>query len=263
MSDNSSTASTPAPEFLDPGAGRPRIAYRRIPGKSPGVVFCTGFMSDMTGSKAVVIEQFAREAGLACLRFDYSGHGESEGKFAEGSIGAWFADAVAAFDALTQGPQIIVGSSMGGWIALLLARARPQRVKALVGIAAAPDFTEDLMWGEMPPATRAELMDKGVIHQPSQYGEEPYTITKKLIEDGRDHLVLRGPLEFAGPVRLLHGMKDTDVPWRLAPKIAETLTSDDVRVTLIKDGDHRLSRDQDLALLRATLAELSLETAIT
>jgi pimeloyl-ACP methyl ester carboxylesterase len=190
------------------------------------------------------------------LRFDYSGHGESEGSFEEGTIGAWFADALAAFDALTEGHQIVVGSSMGGWIALLLARARPERVAALVGIAPAPDFTEDLMWAKMTPEKREELLARGVIHEPSDYGEKPYAITKALIEDGRRHLLLRGPLAVSGKVRLLHGMRDPDVPWELSPKIASVLTAADVRVTLIKDGDHRLSRDQDLDLLRATLGEL-------
>jgi pimeloyl-ACP methyl ester carboxylesterase len=213
-------------------------------------------MSDMTGSKAVAIEAFARARGHACLRFDYSGHGESEGAFEKGTIGSWFADALAAFDALTEGPQIVVGSSMGGWIALLLARARPARVAGLVGIAPAPDFTEDLIWAPMPEAQRAELSAKGVLYQPSDYGEKPYAITKALIEDGRNHLLLRAPLAFDGKVRLLHGMQDPDVPWELSPKIAAVLTAADVRVTLVKDGDHRLSRDQDLDLLRATLAEL-------
>jgi pimeloyl-ACP methyl ester carboxylesterase len=244
------------PEFLARGASNPRIAYRRIRGKSPGIVFCTGFMSDMTGSKAVAIEEFARARGQACLRFDYSGHGESEGRFEDGTIGSWFADALAAFDALTEGPQIVVGSSMGGWIALLLARARGQRIAGLVGIAPAPDFTEDLIWAKMPPEKRAELMEKGVLYEPSEYGEKPYAITRALIDDGRKHLLLRGPLAFDGKVRLLHGMHDPDVPWELSPKIASVLTAADVRVTLIKDGDHRLSRDQDLDLLRATLAEL-------
>lgn len=245
-----------SPDYLDRGNSNPRIAYRRIRGKSPGVVFCTGFMSDMTGSKAVAIEAFARARGHACLRFDYSGHGESEGTFEEGTIGSWFADALAAFDALTEGPQIVVGSSMGGWIALLLARARPARVAGLVGIAPAPDFTEDLIWAPMPEAQRAELLAKGVVYQPSDYGEKPYAITKALIEDGRNHLLLRAPLAFDGKVRLLHGMQDPDVPWELSPKIAAVLTAADVRVTLVKDGDHRLSRDQDLDLLRGTLAEL-------
>lgn len=245
-----------SPDYLDRGISNPRIAYRRIRGKSPGIVFCTGFMSDMTGSKALAIEEFARERGHACLRFDYAGHGESEGKFEEGTIGSWFADALAAFDALTEGPQVVVGSSMGGWIALLLARARPSRVAGLIGIAPAPDFTEDLIWATMPEARRAELFAKGVLHQPSDYGEKPYAITAKLIEDGRRHLLLRGPFAYDGPVRLLHGMRDPDVPWELSPRIASVLTSADVRVTLVKDGDHRLSRDQDLDLLRATLGEL-------
>jgi pimeloyl-ACP methyl ester carboxylesterase len=244
------------PEFLARGASNPRIAYRRIRGKSPGIVFCTGFMSDMTGSKALAVAEFARARGQACLRFDYSGHGESDGRFEDGTIGGWFADALAAFDALTEGPQVVVGSSMGGWIALLLARARALRVAALVGIAPAPDFTEDLIWAKMPPAKRDELLARGVIHEPSDYGEKPYAITKALIEDGRRHLLLRAPLAFEGKVRLLHGMRDPDVPWELSPKIASVLTTADVRVTLIKDGDHRLSREPDLDLLRATLAEL-------
>jgi pimeloyl-ACP methyl ester carboxylesterase len=245
-----------SPDYLDRGISNPRIAYRRIRGKSPGIVFCAGFMSDMTGSKAVAIEAFARDRGHACLRFDYSGHGESEGSFEEGTIGSWFQDALAAFDALTEGPQIVVGSSMGGWIALLLARARPARVAGLVGIAPAPDFTEDLIWAKMPPSKRSELMEKGVLYEPSEYGEKPYAITRALIEDGRNHLLLRGPLAYDGSVRLLHGMRDPDVPWELSPKIASVLTAADVRVTLVKDGDHRLSRDQDLDLLRGAIAEL-------
>jgi pimeloyl-ACP methyl ester carboxylesterase len=245
-----------SPEYLARGASKPRIAYRRIRGKSPGIVFCAGFMSDMTGSKALAIEAFARERGRACLRFDYSGHGDSEGKFEDGTVGSWFEDSLAAFDALTEGPQIVVGSSMGGWIALLLARARPERAAALVGIAPAPDFTEDLIWAKMPAAKRAELMEKGVLYEPSAYGEKPYAITRALIEDGRKRLLLRGPLAYDGRVRLLHGMRDPDVPWELSPKIASVLTAADVRVTLIKDGDHRLSREPDLDLLRATLAEL-------
>ena len=213
-------------------------------------------MSDMTGSKAMAIEAFARERGQACLRFDYSGHGESEGKFEEGTIGSWFQDALAAFDALTEGPQTVVGSSMGGWIALLLARARAERVAALVGIAPAPDFTEDLIWANLSAARRDELMTKGVFYEPSEYGEKPYPITRALIEDGRKHLLLRGPLAYDGKVRLLHGMLDASVPWEISPKIASVLTAADVRVTLVKDGDHRLSRDQDLDLLRGTLSEL-------
>ncbi len=242
--------------FVRPGPHLPRIAYRRIRGKSPGIVFCTGFMSDMTGSKALAVEEWAKRRGQACLRFDYRGHGESDGRFADGTIGLWRDDALGVFDAQTEGPQIVVGSSMGGWIALLLALARPARVAGLVGIAAAPDFTEDLIWEKLPPPLRARLASDGFFEQPSAYGETPYTITRALIEDGRKHLLLRGPIAYDGRVRLLHGMLDPDVPWQWSPKIAEKLTGADVRVTLVKDGDHRLSREQDLKLLTDALEEL-------
>jgi pimeloyl-ACP methyl ester carboxylesterase len=248
----------PDPDFFaHPDPSAPRIAYRRIRGKSPGIVFCPGFMSDMAGSKAVAVEAWAAAKGLSCLRFDYRGHGLSEGRFTDGTIGLWTEDALGVFDALTDGPQIVVGSSMGGWIALNLALARPTRVAALVGIAAAPDFTEDLIWAKLPPALRARLEADGILHQPSEYGDTPYPITRKLIEDGRSHLRLRGPIAYEGRVRLLHGMKDPDVPWQWSPKIAERLVAADTRVVLVKDGDHRLSRPQDIALLEATLAELA------
>lgn len=211
----------------------------------------------MAGSKAVAVEAWAAAKGLSCLRFDYRGHGLSEGRFTDGTIGLWTEDALGVFDALTDGPQIVVGSSMGGWIALNLALARPTRVAALVGIAAAPDFTEDLIWAKLPPALRARLEADGILHQPSEYGDAPYPITRKLIEDGRNHLRLRGPIAYEGRVRLLHGMKDPDVPWEWSPKIAEKLVAADTRVVLVKDGDHRLSRPQDIALLEATLAELA------
>jgi len=248
----------PDPDFFaHPDPSAPRIAYRRIRGKSPGIVFCPGFMSDMAGSKAVAVEAWAAAKGLSSLRFDYRGHGLSEGRFTDGTIGLWTEDALGVFDALTDGPQIVVGSSMGGWIALNLALARPTRVAALVGIAAAPDFTEDLIWAKLPPALRARLEADGILHQPSEYGDAPYPITRKLIEDGRNHLRLRGPIAYEGRVRLLHGMKDPDVPWQWSPKIAEKLVAADTRVVLVKDGDHRLSRPQDIALLEATLAELA------
>lgn len=211
----------------------------------------------MAGSKAVAVEAWAAAKGLSCLRFDYRGHGLSEGRFTDGTIGLWTEDALGVFDALTDGPQIVVGSSMGGWIALNLALARPTRVAALVGIAAAPDFTEDLIWAKLPPALRARLEADGILHQPSEYGDAPYPITRKLIEDGRNHLRLRGTIAYEGRVRLLHGMKDPDVPWQWSPKIAEKLVAADTRVVLVKDGDHRLSRPQDIALLEATLAELA------
>jgi pimeloyl-ACP methyl ester carboxylesterase len=234
----------------------PRIAYRRLAGKSPGVVFCPGFKSDMEGAKATAVSDWAKRRGQACLRFDYRGHGRSDGRFEDGTIGQWFEDTLGVFDALTDGPQIVVGSSMGGWMGLLLARARPDRVAAFVGIAAAPDFTEDLMWDRMPPELRARLERDGVIEQASEYGDHPYTITHKLIEDGRKHLLLRVPLAYEGRVRLLQGMQDKDVPWQWSLKIAETLTTPDAQVVLVKDGDHRLSRDADILLLTQTLDSL-------
>ena len=232
------------------------IAYHRTRGKSPGVVFLGGFMSDMTGTKAVTVEAFCRSRGQAFLRFDYRGHGASSGRFEDGTIGLWADDALAAFDQLTEGPQILVGSSMGGWIALLTALARRERVAGLVGIAAAPDFTEDLLWPALSPDQRAALTRDGVLRLPSEYGDKPYSITLRLIEDGRRHLLLRSPIGLACPVRLLHGMRDPDVPWQRSLRLAEQLAAPDVRVALIKGGDHRLSREQDLKLLCRTLEEL-------
>lgn len=243
------------PSFLDIGQGE-RIAYYQTRGRQPGVVFCGGFMSDMTGTKALALEAHAKQRGQAFLRFDYRGHGQSSGQFADGTIGAWVDDALAVFDALTEGPQILVGSSMGGWIALLLARARAERIAGLIGIAAAPDFTEDLMWAEFDEAERETLRTERVLHQPSDYSDEPYTITMDLIEDGRRHLLLRAPLPIAVPVRLLQGMKDSDVPYRHALRLAERLEGDDVQVRLIKNGDHRLSTERDLAILCHTLDSL-------
>jgi len=233
------------------------IAYHRTRGKSPGVVFLGGFMSDMTGTKAVTLEEFCRARGQAFLRFDYRGHGASSGRFEDGTIGLWADDALAAFDQLTDGPQILVGSSMGGWIALLTALARRGRVAGLVGIAAAPDFTEDLLWNAFPPDQRAALLREGVVRLPSEYSDKPYSIALKLIEDGRRHLLLRETIDLACPVRLLHGMRDPDVPWQRSVKLAEQLAAPDVRVVLVKDGDHRLSREQDLALLCRSVEELS------
>ena len=235
--------------------GLPRLAYCATPGTWPGIVFLGGFGSDMSGTKATALEAAAITRGQAFLRLDYSGHGQSEGRFTDGTIGDWFTDALAIFDAVTAGPQILVGSSMGGWIALLLALARPDRVKAMVGIAAAPDFTARLISEELTDAQRATLMRDGILYRPSEYGD-PMPITLKLVEDGNSRLLLDGPVPFAGPVRLLHGQRDPDVPWQIALRIAERLESDDVRATLIKDGDHRLSRPQDLALIIATVEGL-------
>ena len=213
-------------------------------------------MSDMTGSKALAIEDHARRQGRACLRFDYQGHGASSGAFADGTIGLWAGDAIAAFDALTEGPQVLVGSSMGGWIMLLLALARPERVAGLLGIAPAPDFTEDLMWQSFDAEARATLERDGLLRQPSDYGEEPYIITRALIEDGRDHLLLRAPIPLTCPVRLIHGMADKDVPWQTSVRLSEALASEDVEIQLVKAGGHRLSEPDDLARLTQTLDEL-------
>jgi pimeloyl-ACP methyl ester carboxylesterase len=232
------------------------IAYRRTPGRAPGVVFLGGFRSDMSGTKAIALEAHCRRVGRAYVRLDYRGHGESTGRFEDGTIGLWAGDAIAVLDAATEGPQILVGSSMGGWIMLLAALARPDRVTGLVGIAAAPDFTEDLIWARYPQEVRDAIMREGVILQPSEYDPNGYPITRGLIEDGRKHLLLRAPIDLGCPVRLLHGMRDPDVPWQTALRLTEGLTSDDVTVTLIKDGDHRQSRDQDIARICAAVDAL-------
>ncbi len=230
-----------------------RLAWRRIPGRGTGVVFLSGFNSDMTGTKAEFLAGWCEARGTPFLRFDYSGHGASGGRFIDGTIGRWAEDAACVIDALAPGPQVLVGSSMGGWIALLLARRRAPR--ALVGIAPAPDFTEDLMWAEFPPEVREAIERDGVWQRPSDYGA-PYPITRALIEDGRRHLLLRGPLPIEVPLRILQGQRDPDVPWQHALRIAEAVTGADVRIHLVKDGDHRLSRPEDLALLGETLAPL-------
>jgi pimeloyl-ACP methyl ester carboxylesterase len=239
---------------LDRGDGV-ELAWKHDVGAQPTVVFLPGFRSDMTGDKATMLAEHCIERGQAMLRFDYSGHGASGGRFEDGTIGIWTNDALAVIDKQTDGPLILVGSSMGGWIALLAALERRDRIAALIGIAAAPDFTEALMWQALSFEQRATLMQNGVLHVPSQYGE-PTPITRALIEDGRKHLLLADPIALDCPVRLLHGQCDADVPWELALRIADELTSTDVRVILIKDGDHRLSRPQDLALLCETLAAL-------
>jgi pimeloyl-ACP methyl ester carboxylesterase len=239
---------------LDRGDGI-ELAWIRAAGRGPTVVFLPGYRSNMTGEKASMLADFCAARGQALLRFDYSGHGASGGAFEDGTIGIWAADALAVIDAQSEGRLVLVGSSMGGWIALLTALARPERVAGLVGIAAAPDFTEALMWNALAPAERATLLRDGVLLAPSQYGE-PYVITRALIEDGRRHLLLDAPIAIDCPIRLLHGQRDPDVPWETALRIAERVVSEDVRVILVKDGDHRLSRQQDLALLRETIASL-------
>ena len=231
------------------------LAWVRLSGGAPTVVFLPGFRSDMTGDKATALAAFCGARGVGMMRFDYSGHGVSGGDFLDGTIGAWAADALDVVDVLTSGPLVLVGSSMGGWIALLAALARPERVVGLVGVAAAPDFTQRLMWDSMAPAERAVVERDGVLYVPSQYGE-PTPITRRLIEDGAKHLLLGGRIPIRCPVRLLHGQADPDVPWELSLRVAEQVETPDVRVVLVKDGDHRLSRPADLALLRQTVAAL-------
>jgi len=235
------------PSYLTTPAGR-RLAYRQTPGSGPGVVFLGGFKSDMEGTKALWLEDRARETGRAFLRFDYSGHGASSGAFTEGSIGDWTADARAVIEAVTEGPQILVGSSMGGWIALLLARAMPDRVAGLVTVAAAPDFTEDAMWAGFDAEQRAALVSDGQVALPSDYGD-PYVITRRLIEDGRDHLVLRTPLDLPFPARFLQGTADADVDISVALALLDHATGPDIRLTLVKGADHRFSDADCLALI--------------
>lgn len=232
------------------------IAYRRRQGSAPGVIFLAGFRSDMNGNKALFLDDYCARRGCGYVRYDHFAHGRSSGDFADVTIGRLAEDAVAVIDSLSQGPQVLVGSSLGGWIMLLAALARPERVRALVGIAAAPDATEDLMWAELDPEEHASLSRDGFVRRPSQYSPEGYVYTRALIEEGRSHLVMRAPIPIACPVRLLHGMRDPDVPWRTSLALAEKLDSRDVTVNLIKDGDHRLSTDDNLALLARTLEPL-------
>ena len=242
-------------EYLETEAGR-RIAYERHEGRGPGVVFLGGFRSDMTGTKAQFLHDWAREQGRAFLRFDYSGHGQSSGAFEDGAIGDWAADAMAAVARLTAGPQILVGSSMGGWIALLLAREMPVHVAGLVTIAAAPDFTEDSMWQGFDADQRAVLEEVGHIALPSEYGE-PLVITKRLIADGRNHLVLRAPLDLPFPVRMLQGTADADVDQGVALRLLDHVTGPDIHLTLVKGADHRFSDPACLDLIAAALAEVT------
>ena len=233
------------------------IAYHARAGKSPGVLFCGGFKSDMTGAKAMALDEACANAGRPFVRFDYLGHGASSGEFRAGTIGRWRDDTLAVLDELTTGPQIVVGSSMGGWLALLAAMARPERVSGLVLVAPAPDFTEALVWASMTAAQREALLRDGVLLEPSEYSAEPYAITLKLIEEGRHHLILDAGIPFNGPVRILHGMKDADVPWRHSLRLIEALKTADVTMTLYKTGDHRLSGPAQLADLCAAVEALA------
>lgn len=235
-------------------AGR-RLAYHATAGEAPGIVFLGGFKSDMEGTKALEMEAWAARKGRAFLRLDYSGHGSSEGTFTDGCIGDWYEDALAVIAAATTGPQVLVGSSMGGWIALLIARDHPERVAGLVTIAAAPDFTEDGFWTDFTAAQRAELMEKGQVAVPSDYGE-PYVITKRLIEEGRERLVLRRPLPLPVPVRMVQGTADTAVTTTTALRLLDHAQCDDIRLTLVRGSDHRFSEKDDLELIRRSVVDV-------
>jgi len=242
-------------ERLDRGDGN-FVAYVRSDGKSPEVAFLGGFRSDMTGTKAIALDAWARKERRAFLRFDYLGHGQSSGKFEDGTIGRWLEDSLAAIDRLTTGKLVLVGSSMGGWLSLLVARARPERVAGLVLIAAAPDFVVR-MYEALPPADQAALKRDGKLVRPSQYSPEPSVFTWRLIEEGRNHLVLDKKLVLPCPVRLLHGQSDPDVPWQHSLRIAEHIEAPSVVTTFIKGGDHRLSTADDIERLIAAVSELA------
>ncbi|WP_321397274.1 alpha/beta hydrolase [Emcibacter sp.] len=252
------TTDTDAPNFLFLENGR-RIAYHKTGGKTPTVIFFGGFMSDMEGSKALALEEYCKAQGQAYIRFDYSGHGSSSGEFRDGTIGDWKEDALAVVQKLTDGPVLIIGSSMGGWIGLLVALEVKDRLSAFIGIAPAPDFTRDLMWDSYSPEIQEKLRRDGVYYEPSEYSDEPYAISYRLIEEGDNHLLLGGPIELDCPVRLIHGQRDEDVPARWSQRISDALVSVDVEITYIKNGDHRLSSDKDLKRLCLTLDTL-LET---
>ncbi len=240
------------------GADQRAIAVRQHHGAVPGLFWLGGYKSDMQGTKAQALADWAARKGRACVRFDYSGHGESGGAFTDGTIGRWLAETLAVFDACCRGPQIVIGSSMGGWLALLLARALRGQTAAsaslagLVLVAPAVDFTEELMWKRFTPEIKRELAEKGMWARPSQYSVEPYLVTRQLIEEGRNHLLLGGMIETGCPVRILQGVQDPDVPWQHAKALVARFACDDVVLTLIKDGDHRLSRPEDIErLIRA------------
>jgi pimeloyl-ACP methyl ester carboxylesterase len=250
-------------KFLNVGTGiaARRIAVRAREGAAPGLFWLGGFKSDMKGTKAQALDLWAREHGRAMTRFDYSGHGESEGDFIDGTVGRWLEESVAVFDACCRGPQVVIGSSMGGWLALLLARELARRAQAdpslasLVLIAPAVDFTEELMWKRFPPDIKREIEQAGVWARPSQYSDQPYLITRGLIEEGRSHLLLDNMIETGCPVRILQGVQDPDVPWQHAVELSSRFAQDDVVLTLVKDGDHRLSRPEDIERLIAAVAE--------
>lgn len=246
------------PDFFQTSQAR-KIAYHQTAGTGTGVVFLGGFKSDMDGTKAVFLEQWAQKNNRPFLRFDYSGHGASSEKFTDGCIGDWADDAAQIISALTTGKQIIVGSSMGGWIALLLAKRITDCIAGMVGIAAAPDFTQDSMWDGFSPAQQAQLMADGQLALENDYSDEPYIITQKLIEDGRDQLVLRAPLDLPFPVRFLHGTADADVAQSVALRLLEHASGNDIRLTLVKGADHRFSEPENLDMIRRAIHSVSMK----
>lgn len=245
----------PDPRFLDTAQGR-RLAYHRTQGTGPLVVFLGGLKSDMEGTKALCLEDWAKRTGRNFLRFDYSGHGQSSGAFEDGSIAEWAEDAGEMLAAMDDDRLVLVGSSMGGWVSLLMARALGDRVAGLVTVAAAPDFTEDDWWGGMSAAEKAEMDRTGRIARPSEYEDSPYIITRKFIEDGRRILVLRDPLPLPMPVRFLHGTGDTTVPTALALRLLDHAEGPDMRLTLVDGADHRFSDETCLDLIIATIEEV-------
>ncbi|AQR74238.1 alpha/beta hydrolase [Sphingomonas sp. LM7] len=239
------TPEAPAPE-------RPKLAYRHTPGRGPTIVFLCGYASDMNGTKALALQQWAQRSGRAFLRFDYAGCGESEGEFEDQTLALWRDDALRVIDAVVQGPVVLVGSSMGGWVMLMLAKSRPELVAGMVGIAAAPDFTD---WG-FTQAEKLTILQYGWIEKPNDYGDAPTVTTRGFWASGEANRVMIGPIAFDGPVRLLQGQRDKEVPWERAARLAELIRSDAVQTVLVKDGDHRLSRDSDLALILRSVEDV-------
>ncbi len=244
------------PSFLEL-ANNNRIAYNLSTGKLPCVIFCGGFKSDMTGTKAMTLEKNCMEQGQMFIRFDYTGHGQSSGDFKDGTIGAWKNDALAVFDKLGADKNILVGSSMGAWISLLIAQERPEKLAGFVGIASAPDFTEKLIWEKLGGDGQRQLQKDGVYYAPSCYGEEPYPIMLTLIEEARNHLLLDKYIRLDVPVRLLHGTHDEDVPWQISTTLLQKISSNDATLTMIKNGNHRLSEPEQLAMMCEAVRQLS------
>jgi pimeloyl-ACP methyl ester carboxylesterase len=254
LTDDAGVEPTPTAYFERQGGAR--IAYAHTPGRSPTVVFLCGYASDMSGTKARFLEARCRARGQAYLRFDYQGHGESSGDFVDGGVGLWSEDARLLVEGVTQGPLVLVGSSMGAWIMLIVALALKDRVAALLGIASAPDFSEDLILPALDAPQTDALAREGAVQLASRYSDDPHTLSRHFLEDGRRHLLLRSPIELRCPVRLLHGLEDPDVPWQTAVRLARALESQDVMMTLIKGGGHRLSEPHELEIIDRALRSL-------